>query len=103
MQFRTTATAKVGSVSCCLRFDPMDGQIRHTHRIVTIEGAPDTTKAELESQTLKLARDLGLDTARLKVMHVDEKALSEPGHYAVDPTSLTLVKRKLPVRPSVGR
>jgi len=66
MQFRTTATAKVGSVSCCLRFDPMDGQIRHTHRIVTIEGAPDTPKGELESQTLKLARDLGLDTARLR-------------------------------------
>lgn len=101
MQFRTTGTPKLSSVSCCLLFDPMDGKIRHVHRIVTIEEHP--PEAELESQTLKLARDLGLDTTRLKVMHVDEKALCEPGHYAVGPTSLILVKRKLPVRPSVGR
>jgi hypothetical protein len=76
MQFRTTGTSKVNSVSCCSLFDPMDGKIRHVCRIATIEGAPDTPMAELESQTLKLARDLGLDTARLRVMHEDEKGLS---------------------------
>lgn len=46
---------------------------------MTIEGASDTPKAELESQTLKLARDLGLDTARLRVMHVDEKSAIRAG------------------------
>ena len=40
MQFRTTGTAKLSSVSCCLLFDPMDSKIRHVHRIVTIEEQP---------------------------------------------------------------
>ena len=108
MNFHTTGSAKVKSISACLLFDPTDGTIQHLHRVVTIEGAPDTTKADLEAQTLKLAKDMGLDTARLHVLHVDEKALDEPAHYTVDPKARTLVKQKLkavagPARGAAGK
>jgi hypothetical protein len=94
MKFQTSGSAKVKAVSCCLLFDPKIGSIQHVHRVVTMEGAPDTSKADLEAQTLKLAKDLGLDTGKLQVLHVDESAIAEPAHYAVDPKSRTLVKQK---------
>jgi len=95
MNFQTTGQGKVSSVSCCLLFDPKDGRICHVHRIVTMEGAPATPQAALESRTLQLAKELGLDTSRLRVLHVAEEALAEAAHYTVDPVSSTLVKRKL--------
>jgi len=108
MNFNTTGSAKVKSVSCCLLFDPKDGNIQHVHRVVTMEGAPDTSKADLEAQTLKLAKDLGLDTGKLQVLHVEESALEGPGRYAVDPKARTLVKQQLravagPLRAAVGK
>ena len=98
MKFVSTGSDSVKSVSCCLLFDPQDGKIQHVHRVVTMEGAPDTSKKDLETQTVKVAKDLGLDTGRLQVLHVEEEALSEPARYSVDPAKRTLVKAKLPSR-----
>jgi hypothetical protein len=38
MQFKTTGTAKVRSVKCCVLFDGETGTIQHVHRVVTMEG-----------------------------------------------------------------
>jgi hypothetical protein len=99
MNFQTTGQGKVSSVSCCLLFDPMDGRICHVHRIITMEGAPVTAQAALESRTLQLAKELGLDTGRLRILHVAEEALTEAAQYTVDPVSSTLVKRKIAAIP----
>ncbi|MGL6235537.1 MAG: hypothetical protein ACRC20_09355 [Segniliparus sp.] len=94
MEFSSTGLHKVQSVSSCLLFDPRDGSIRHLHRVVTIEGAAPTSKAELEAQTLAEAKRLGLPAEQLQVLHVDEEALAEPARYSVDLTTRKLVKGK---------
>lgn len=96
MKFSTTGSQSVKSVSCCLLFDPQGGEIHHVHRIVTMEGAPDTSTAELEAQTLRIAKNLGLDTKRLHVLHVEANEFSERARYSVDPAKRTLRKEKLP-------
>jgi hypothetical protein len=95
MNFHTTGSAKVKSMSCCVLFDPKDGNIQHVHRVVTMEGVPETFQADLEAQTVKPAKDLGLDTGNLQMLHVETTALAEPGRYSVDPKSRTLVTQNL--------
>lgn len=41
-----------------------------------------------------MAKDLGLDTGKLQVLHVEDSALAEPESYSVDPKSRTLVKQQ---------
>jgi hypothetical protein len=94
--FTSTGSHTVKSVVSCLLFDPKDGSVRHVHRIVTIDGAPPTSQADLEAQTLATAKKLGLPTDQLEVLHADEDALAEPGHYSVDLATRTLVKRAPP-------
>ncbi|GAS87417.1 hypothetical protein [Mycolicibacterium brisbanense] len=98
MNFSSTGSQNVQSVSCCLLFDPQGGEIHHVHRVVTMEGAPDTSQAELEAQTLRAAQNLGLDTKRLQVLHVGANEFSERARYSVDPAKRTLKKEALPSR-----
>ncbi|ORA32862.1 hypothetical protein BST13_21455 [Mycobacterium aquaticum] len=65
---------------------------------MTMEGAPDTSQAELEAQTLRVALNLGLDTKRLQVLHVAANEFSERAHYSVDPVKRTLKIEALPSR-----
>lgn len=95
MKFSSTGSQNVKSVSCCLLFDPQGGQIHHVHRVVTMEGAPDTSQAEVEAQTLRVAKNLGLDVKRLQVLHVGANEFSERARYSVDPAKRTLRKEAL--------
>ena len=95
MNFQTTGDTKVSSVACCLLFDPQDGKIRHVHRVVTMQGAPALSRSEIEARTLRLASKMGMDTASLRLLHVEEEALSERARYTVDPVSHQLVKHKI--------
>ncbi|WP_156750863.1 hypothetical protein [Mycobacterium sp. 852013-50091_SCH5140682] len=97
MNFSSTGSQNVQSINCCLLFDPQ-GAIHHVHRVVTMEGAPATSQAELEAQTLRVAQNLGLDTSRLQVLHVGPNEFSERAHYSVDPAKRTLRKEALPSR-----
>jgi hypothetical protein len=65
-----------------------------------MEGAEPTPQAAVEARTLELAKGLGLDTGRLKVLHVPEEAVAEPARYSVDPASHALVKH--PLRANLG-
>lgn len=90
MNFQTTGNTKIRSLKCCVLFDPADGVIHHVHRVVTMEGAQETSESELEARTLHLAKRKGLDTGRLQVLHVDPAVLAR-GHHRVDPATRTLV------------
>jgi hypothetical protein len=66
MNFTTTGRSQVRSVKCCVLFDPRDGAILHTHRVVTMDGAAETSDQLVD------------------VLHVNAKAI-EPGlTYTVD-------------------
>jgi hypothetical protein len=92
MHFQTTGKAKVKTVRCCVLFDPADGNIHHVHRVVTMEGALDTSEKQMATRTLQLAKDKGLDTNRLQLLHVDPAALATRGRYKVDLKTRSIVK-----------
>ena len=53
-----------------LAFHDRSGEIRHMHHVITLEGAePRSYEAMLEDATTH-ARELGVDLARLRVLHV---------------------------------
>lgn len=92
MNFSTTGNAKMKSAQCCVLYNPSNGEIHHVHRVVTIEGAQETSKDELEARTLHLAKAHGIDTGQMKVLHVDPATLAAPGRYKVDVKTYRLVK-----------
>jgi hypothetical protein len=91
MSFQTTGSRKVNSTRCCLVFDPHDGKIHYIHRIVTMDGAKETSEQEMEDRTLHLAKELGLNVGKLHIIHVDSRALAHGMRYSVDPQSRKLV------------
>jgi hypothetical protein len=94
MNFMGTGKSQVRSVKCCVLFDPKDGSILHTHRVVTMDGAAETPDQLVEERTRQLAKELGLDAASLELLHIDPK-LIEPGViYKVDRRKRSLIAGK---------
>src|SRR6476660_6707876 len=92
MQFKTTGTAKVRSIKCCVLFDRETGAIQHVHRVVTIEGVAEKTDAEIEARALKLAKDHGIKTHKVQTAYVDAKAFATRARYKVDTKTRTLMR-----------
>ncbi len=98
MNFQSTGGSTVKSVRCCVLFDRDSGTIHHVHRIVTMAGASESSKKQTEQRALYLAKDRGLDTKRLRILHVDDGALAPRTRYKVDPKTRTLVKEQPAMR-----
>jgi hypothetical protein len=92
MQFKTTGTAKVRSVKCCVLFDRETGAIQHVHRVVTMEGVTEKTEAEIEARALKLAKDHGIKTKKVQIAHVDAMAFATRARYKVDTKTQALMR-----------
>jgi hypothetical protein len=94
MKIQSTGEIRVQSVHCCVLFDPGDGEIRHVHHVMTIEGAAVPSEKAIEARARELAKESGLDSRRLGALHVDAAEI-EPGHsYRVDAKKRRLVKRR---------
>jgi hypothetical protein len=101
MNFTSTERTQVRSVKCCVLFDPKDGTILHTHRIVTMDGAAETADHLVEERTRQLAKDLGLNIQQLEAIHVDEKTIQPEVIYKVDLSKRCLIAdQKLSYRPT---
>jgi len=100
MNFQSGGNAKVKSIRCCVLFDPRNGEIRHVNRVITIEGAAETSEKEMAERTLRLADSLGLETKRLQLIHVNHEALVQGHRYKVHTKTrkLTEIKEKRPRR-----
>jgi hypothetical protein len=92
MKFLSTGRAQVRSVKFCVLFDPSDGAIRHTQRVVTLDGADETPEEQIEKRTLMLATELGLEVKKLKVLHFDAEDIEPGKRYAVNPATGRLVE-----------
>src|SRR5678815_4232372 len=92
MRFLSTGRTQVRSIKCCILFDPSDGAICHTHRVVTLDGADETPKEQIEKRTLKLAKELGLEVKKLQVLHINANDIEPGKQYAVNPTTHRLVE-----------
>jgi hypothetical protein len=104
MNFQSTGNAKVQSIRCCVLFDPKDGSIRHTNRVITLEGATTTSEEQMEQRTLRLAASLGLDTKKLRPLHVNPEDIA-PGHrYKVHTKTRSLTEiKKISLRTISGK
>ena len=102
MNFTTTGRSQVRSIKCCVLFDPADGKIAHTHRIVTMDGAEETPAHLLEERVRHLAKGLGLNLASLELMHVDANDLQPGVIYKVDRHKRCLVATR-PVTKSANQ
>jgi hypothetical protein len=92
MRFLSTGRTQVRSIKYCVLFDPSDGAIRHTHRVVTLDGADETPKEQIEKRTLKFARELGLEVKKLQVLHINANDIEPGKQYAVNPATRCLVE-----------
>jgi hypothetical protein len=99
MNFTSTAKTQVRSEKVCVLFDPSDGTIHHVHRVVTMEGTEETPERDIEKRAHHLAREFGLDAAKLHALHVDGSKIEPNTMYTVDAVKRRLVavkKGKMP-------
>ena len=68
-----------------------NGTICHVHRVVTMEGAKNTSEQEMEARTLHLAKELGLNVENLHIVHVDSRVFAPGMRYSVNPQTRKLV------------
>ena len=92
MQFKTTGTAKVRSVKCCVLFERETGVIQHVHRVVTMEGATETSDAEMEKRAMKLAKDHGIETTKVQIAHIDAELFAVRAKYKINPETRALMR-----------
>lgn len=94
MEPMTTGKHQVHSVKCCVVYDPVDGTIYHVHQVVTLTGAEETPDDRMEERALALASERGIDTSRLKVLHIAPEQLKPYTFHSIDPQTLSLVYDK---------
>ena len=89
MHIRSQSTRGISSTQTYAVFDQA-GTIIHVHSVVTVEGAEQKPREEIERRAVELAVERGFDEASLAVIQVDPEQV-EPGvRYRVDPASMTL-------------
>ena len=91
MQHVTRGVPGVASLRGCALFEPADGQIRHLHRVATLEGAEEISGREVEERARKVAAECGIDEARLEAVEFDPRELDPNQRYRVDPKTKRLV------------
>lgn len=97
MTFETTGRMRVQSDKSCFLYDPKDGTICYSHRIVTLVGADETPEKDVERRATELAKEINVDVRTLKALHVDASDLDLGRAYRVDPRKRVLVGSELKV------
>src|SRR5690348_13868632 len=80
------------AVHAVVVYDPSTGAILHRHIVVRYPGGRTEERHELEARALELAAARGIDTSRLRVLHVDHAELAEEVEHRVDVERQTLVR-----------
>jgi hypothetical protein len=80
------------AVHAMVVYDPSTGTILHRHIAVRYPGGRVQERQALEARALELAAARGVDTRRLRVLHVDHAALAEEVEHRVDVERQTLVR-----------
>jgi hypothetical protein len=94
MNFSSTTGRKPISEKCVVFYDPSNGAIRYTHRVITMEGATEKSAEEIEERAMHLAKQFGLQTDRLHALHVDAYVFRPGRRYSVDPTHRKILEHE---------
>lgn len=88
------------SVKTCVLYDPSDGRVVHTHRVVTMPGGQESNDEEVAERAGDCAKRMGHETNGLHVLHVGPDDCDGVSQYRVDLTAMNL--QKIP-RPDTTR
>ncbi len=88
---------KPEAVRICVLYDPGDGRVAHTHEVVTLPGGRKVDEKEMERRTFQRAESAGVNTSKLKALHVQPKDYDRTSVYRVELKGLRLVKLERPV------
>lgn len=94
--FPTEPETPIESDTTCVLFEPQSGEIRHTHRVVTLRGGRRPDEAEIESRARERFVEAVKDAPEVKALLVDSGALDAPGLLSVEITTGAIVSRPLP-------
>ena len=85
----TTGTVRIQSLKTYAVYRA-DGTIVHTHSVVTVEGAEETSDEAVQQRALELASKHVADVASLRTLRVDHTQLVKGVRYRVDLESSSL-------------
>ena len=103
MKFETTGRPRVQSDKACLLYDQKTGEICYVHRVVTIEGADETSEEDIERRARKLAKEVDVDLRGLKAMQVDASQIAPGMRYSVNLKSRALVAQEIVAKEVVSK
>jgi hypothetical protein len=86
------------SIQICVLYDPSDGRIVHTHKVVTYPGGKTVNEKQVEARAMELVAKTGVDTSKLRALQVPPEDYSPTAAYQVDTKSMRLVARTIPPR-----
>src|SRR5207302_8272015 len=75
-------------------YDSKTGTILHRHLAVRYPGGRPQELHEIEKRAIELTAVRGIDTKRLRVLHIDPAVFAEDVEYRVDVKRQTLVHRR---------
>jgi hypothetical protein len=84
----------------CVLYNPSNGRVVHTHRVLDFTGAKKTGKEHVEARCLTIAKKLGHATDKLKTLHVPHEKFKDTTPYKVDVKAGKLVEIPWPARKS---
>jgi hypothetical protein len=82
----------------CVLYDPKDGRVVHTHRVLTMPGGEDVSDEELEARAKDMAHRAGHDVTSLWTLRVPGEECDGSSQYRVDLAMNKLQKLERPSR-----
>ena len=80
----------------CVLYDPRDGRVVHTHRVITMPGGQEITDAEAEARAKERAKQAGRDIRGLSALRVAHEDCDGSSQYRVDLAEKKLRKLERP-------
>jgi hypothetical protein len=80
----------------CVLYDPRDGRIVHTHRVLTMPGGQEVSDTELEARAKDRANHMKRDLRGLATLSFKGEECDGSSRYRVDLTTKKLTKLDRP-------
>jgi hypothetical protein len=84
-------------------YDPVSGEILHTHESMTLRGGTHPDRKALEKDARDHALQAGRDAGKASLLHVDPTSVKSGAQYRVDTKSPALVEIAQPKRKTAKR
>jgi hypothetical protein len=84
--------SKPVSVRVCVLYDPHDGRVVHTHRVLCMQGGRESTDEEIEANCKDAAKRAGHNVSEVSLMHIAGEHYERNARYRVDMATKKLQK-----------